>query len=106
MALGQEHAKLFESYVADLKQAVQLAREASQGVVPAAAHPRVLGVVIEYFFRCLKLNQDIEEQGGTDEVEPLVFVHEMLSGTHQDLWRALAELPYLPPGLDREDEWV
>jgi hypothetical protein len=105
MALGQEHEKLFESYVADLKQAVQHARGTSQGSL-AAAHPRVLGVVIEYFFRCIKLNQDIEEQGGTDEVEPLVFVHEMLSGTHQDLWRALAELPYLPPGLDREDEWV
>jgi hypothetical protein len=106
MAMEKQHADLFDRYVKDLTSALDVARRARTAGLPPAAHPRVLGVVIEYFFACERLNEAMEAEGRGGTVEPVVFVHEMLSGTHQALWRALAQLPYLPPGLSRDDEWV
>jgi hypothetical protein len=121
MAMGTRHKSLLESYVADLRAAAKIAQAARANVGSGpppystgllnpstlpAAHPRVLGVIIEYFFRCKKLNEEIEAQGGDDEVEPLTFVLEMLTGTHQDAWNFVATLPYLPLGLRQDDSRV
>jgi len=126
--IGRRHQALFDEYVRELRSAaagaqirfeteVEKARrsgiseaEARETVRrhrgPAAADPRVLGVIIQYFFRDQRLNEEVEAAGGDDEVAPLVFVHEMLTGDHQDLWRFLSELPYLPLGLRRDDSRV
>jgi hypothetical protein len=106
MAMGDRHQQLFDEYVEELSRALTAARRDHRGRLPLASDPRVLGVLIEYFFRCQRLNERLEDEGERDEVEPLVFVHEMLGGTHQELWRLLAELPYMPPGLNKDDEWV
>jgi hypothetical protein len=102
MAMRARHKKLFTAYVRDLKDALKLAKREPPRKLPRAAHPRVLGVVIEYFFRCQTLNEELEE----DEVEPADFVFDMLTGQHEALYEALAELPYLPHGLDQDDAWV
>jgi hypothetical protein len=121
MAMGPRHESLFEAYVADLRAAAKLANAARANIhsgtptggeglpnpsLLPAAHPRVLGVIIEYFFRCKRLNEEIEAQGGDDSVEPLTFVHEMLSGANQELWDFVATLPYLPLGLRQDDSRV
>src|SRR5215469_10646937 len=108
MALGARHKQLRDEYANDLTRAAAIARErydASSGR-PVASDTVVLGVIITYYFRCTRLNEEIAAQGGDDEVEPLTFVHEMLTGTYQDLWKFLAELPYLPLGLRRDDTRV
>lgn len=126
--MGPRHRELFAAYVTDLRSAADVAttrfeeevqREVRSGRPvdeartavrlqrgPTAADPRVLGVIIQYFFRAARLNEEIEKEGGTDEVQPLVFVHEMLTGRNQELWSFLAELPYLPLGLRRDDSRV
>ena len=78
MAMGEQHRRLFERYVSELSAALAMARGTGKTKPPVAAHPRVLGVVIEYFFKCKRLNEAIDAAGGIEEVEPLVFVHEML----------------------------
>ena len=65
----------------------------------------MLGIIIKYFFLCTNLNEKMGEEG-KGFVEPLVFVHEMLSGGHQDLWDFVAELPYLPLGLRKDESRV
>jgi hypothetical protein len=108
MALGPRHRKLLNDYVRDLNRAADIARArpAESRRSPLASDPIVLGVIIQYFFLCQRLNEAIAEEGGDDEVEPLTFVHEMLTGTYQDLWKFIAELPYLPLGLRRDDTRV
>ena len=123
------HQQLFEEYVHDLQSVApearasfasavrqeQLLRQLSQSAAeaavrktkgPPAAHPRVLGTISAYFFSCQYLNEQSERRGLDEVVYPLVFVHEMLSGRHQDLWEFLSELDYLPVGLLQDDTWV
>jgi hypothetical protein len=127
--MGPVHRALRDEYVRELSEASEIARREYQREVvrenaqhrgdlesakeavrkrlgPPAAHPRVLGVIIKYFFACQRANEELKHAGAEDYVDPKVFVHEMLSGKHQDLWEFLADLDYLPLGLRRDDTWV
>ena len=120
MGMGQAHRKLFERYVEELERVSVLAEaeyhkrgEDTDGPRarggwrgPPAAHPRVIAIIREYFFACKRLNEELEATGSDEYVEPLVFVHEMLTGKHQELWDFIAELTFLPFGVDRDEEWV
>ena len=127
--MGPRHRQLFESYVDELTKvqtqahvsfadavrreqlSSRVSSEEAEAAVrarsgPPAAHPRVLGTITKYFFASKALNEELERQGVDDFVYPQVFVHEMLTGKHQDLWEFLADLDYLPIGLTPDDEWV
>ena len=108
------HDELFAAYVVDLRAALAAAAERFDnstvrppleraGQVPLAVDPRVIAVIRRYFFACDRLNRD--EEGGSQEL-PHVFVVERLSGKHDDVWKAVAELPYLPIGTDELDNWI
>jgi hypothetical protein len=128
MGMGPEHRRLLDYYVRDLREVAKIAQTEYSGQLegeiadgadeetaldsvrrrqgPPAAHPRVLAVIRKYFFECQKLNERQEESGSDDYVYPHVFVHEMLSGKFQDLWDFVAELDYLPIGVDRDQNWI
>ncbi len=108
------HDELFASYVAALGAALAAARKDFDAsnirpplersvAIPIATDPRVIAVIRMYFFACHKLNRD--KAAGPAEL-PHIFIVERLAGKHDDLWEALAELPYLPIGTDNEDCWV
>ena len=128
MPMGPSHHELFADYVRELGDARRIAVnwrrsqidaavesgasvDEVEGILtakygPPAAHPRVLGAIIKYFFLCQALNATHQPGVAKSFAEPLVFVHEMLSGKHEDLWNFLAELPYLPLGLRADDTRV
>jgi hypothetical protein len=122
------HERLLSEYVVELKAAMRLAKAArakdikaavaagmtgedagaeldrSQG--PAAAHPKVLGLIVKYYFRCRDLNDELKDQDDDESFEdPMDFVHELLAD-YDDLYDFLAELPYLPLGLRKDDSRV
>lgn len=106
--------ELFVSYVAELHEALTAAKknfDASNvraplqqaASIPLATDPRVIAVLRKYFFACDALTRD--RTAGPAEL-PHVFIVEKLAGKYDELWEALAELPYLPIGTNREDRWV
>jgi hypothetical protein len=111
---ANRHDALFAEYVAALKTALAVAArdfDASivrpplehAGPIPTAVDPRVIAVICRYFFACDRLNQ---AEGAESAELPHVFIVERLAGTHDELWKALTELPYLPIGTDDQDRWV
>jgi hypothetical protein len=109
------HDELFAEYVLALREAVGAARmefdtstvrpplaAGGGGSIPIVVDPRVIAVIRRYFFACDRLNR---EKSSPSEL-PHVFVVERLSGSHDDLWNLMVDLPYLPIGTDEQDRWL
>ena len=121
MAMGKGHRALFQQYVTALTVVMAVAEADARRRPndtdgprtdifgwrgPPAADPRVIGVIRDFFFRCERLNRENEDAGVDEYVEPPVFVHEMLTGRHQALWDFVAELDFLPVGVNENEEWI
>ena len=128
MNLISTHEQLFDQYVAELSEMAEIAKtqfdqkvafETNRGLSeedahaavriqqgPVAAHPCVLAIIRKYFFACDKLNREIEERGEEEFTYPNDFVHDMLAGSHEELWEFIADLDYLPIGVSRDEEWI
>lgn len=75
----------------------------------AAAHPRVIAVLRDYFFACLALNEQLAAQPvpGEEEVYPQTFLTEwLLDGRHDHLALFLADLSYWPIGMDFDGNYT
>jgi hypothetical protein len=119
------HAKLFEAYVQELRQAIDEAqmdqRRAIQIAIRAGlsrqdaenkvandhgklcTDPRIITVFRRYFLACDRLNR---EGRPNENIPPNVFATEMLMGKHDDLFNVIIDLPYSPVGLDASERYV
>lgn len=118
------HDELFQAYVNALRTAFDEAREEygatlendarvaksekAESVLNAkqsllCTHPYVIEVFRHYFLACDALNRTAAKN---EFVYPGIFSTEYLSGENNDLFDLMADLSYLPIGLDEKDRYV
>jgi hypothetical protein len=128
--MNDAHQKLLEEYVDSLRSAKEAADEWWEALLASetrktkdreqalrnvkerwpygpAAHPRVLGFILHYYFACEALNERLAKTKKPAEEYPHLFVTEMLmEDGSADLGDFVDTLPGLPIGVDEDGDPV